>query len=90
MVGDLIDLISPITTRTGPTVALPSTHPFCSGLGRTSLISASRLARPALQGLALTPTTSGTACAFTQQQARRVIDMTRDWLQTSPSPQKMC
>jgi hypothetical protein len=80
MVGDLIDLISPITTRTGPTVALPSTHPICSGLGRTPLISTSRLARPALLGLELTPTPSRSECAFTQQQARRVIGMTRDWL----------
>ena len=91
MVGDPIDtLISPITTRTGPTVALPSTHTFCSGLGRTPLLSASRLARPAHQGLSLKPVPFRAECAFTLQQARRVSDMTRDWLQTSLSPQKMC
>jgi hypothetical protein len=88
MVCGLIDLISSISSRTGPTVALPPTPAFCFGLGRTPQINAARLERLARQ--ALTPAPVRAECAFTQQQARRVIDMTRDWLQTSPSPQKMC
>ncbi len=39
-------LISPITTRTGSTVASPSTHPFCTGLGRKNTAAALRQARP--------------------------------------------
>jgi hypothetical protein len=83
-----LTLISPITTRTGAPVASPSTHPFCSGLGRTSPATALRQARPALQGLDLTSTLHHTACAFTQHAARRVLDTTRDWLQNSPSPEQ--
>jgi hypothetical protein len=82
-------LIFPITTRTGSPVASPSTHSFCSGLGRTSPATALRQSRPALQGLALTPALHRTACAFTQHAARRVLDTTRDWLQNSPSPEQM-
>jgi hypothetical protein len=62
--------------------------PLCSGLGRTSPATALRQARPALQGLDLTPTLHHTACAFTQHAARRVLDTTRDWLQNSPSPEQ--
>jgi hypothetical protein len=82
-------LIFPITTRTGSPVASPSTHPFCTGLGRTTATTALRQARPALQGLDLTPALHRTACAFTQHAARRVLDTTRDWLQNSPSPEQM-
>ena len=82
-------LISPITTRTGAQVASPPTHPFCTGLGRTTAATALRQARPALQGLDLTPALHRTACAFTQHAARRILDTTRDWLQNSPSPEQM-
>jgi hypothetical protein len=80
-----LTLISPITTRTGSPVALPSTLPFCTGLGRTSATTVLRQARPALQGLDLTPAVHRTACALTQNTARRVINTTRDWLHNSPS-----
>jgi hypothetical protein len=82
-------LISPITTRTVSPVASPSTHPFCTGLDRTTAATALRPARPALQGLDLTSALHHTACAFTQHAARRVLDTTRDWLQNSPSPEQM-
>ncbi len=82
-------LISPITTRTGAQVASPTTHPFCTGLGRTSAATALRQARPAWQGLDLTPALNRTACAFTQHAARLVLDTTRDWLQDSLSPEQM-
>ncbi|WP_295503033.1 hypothetical protein [Limnohabitans sp. Rim8] len=82
-------LISPITTRTGSTVASPSTHPFCTGLGRKNTAAALRQARLALHGLELTPTLHHTACAFTQQAARHVLDTTRDWLRNCPSPEQM-
>ncbi len=82
-------MISPITTRTGYPVALPSTLPFCNGLGRTTVAMALRQVHPALQGLDLTPGLHHTACAYTQHAARRVLDTTRDWLQNSPSPEQM-
>ena len=82
-------LISPITTRTGSPVASPSTHPFCTGLGRTTAATALRQTRTALQGLDLTPGLHHKVCAFTQHAARGVIDTTRDWLQNSPSPKQM-
>ena len=82
-------LISPINTRTGSPVASPSTHPFCTGLGRTTAVRALRQARPALQGLDLTAAQHRLACAFTQHAARRVLDTTRDWLQNSPCPEQM-
>jgi hypothetical protein len=82
-------LIFPITTRTGSPVALPSTSPFCTGLGRTTAATASRQTRPALQGLKLTPGLHRSACAFTQHAARGVLNTTRDWLQNSPSPEQM-
>ncbi len=82
-------LISPITTRTGSPVASPSTHPFCTGLGRTTAATALRQARPALQGLDLTAALRRSACAFTQHAARGVLDTTRDWPQNSPSTDQM-
>ena len=82
-------LIFPITTRTGSPVALPSTSPFCTGLGRTTAATASRQTRPALQGLKLTPALHRSACAFTQHAARGVLNTTRDWLQNSPNPEQM-
>jgi hypothetical protein len=82
-------LISPITTRTGSPVASPPTHPFCTGLGRTTAATALRQARPALQGLDLTSGLHHSVCAFTQLAARRVLDTTRDWLHDSPSPEQM-
>jgi hypothetical protein len=81
-------LISPITTRTGSTVASPSTHLFCTGLDRTTAATALRQARPAIQGSDLTPALHRSACAFTQHAARSVLDTTRDWLQNSPSPEQ--
>ncbi|WP_396435426.1 hypothetical protein [Limnohabitans sp.] len=82
-------LISPITTRTGSPVALPSTHPFCNGLGRPSAATALRQARPELQGMDLTPAQHRSACAFTQLAARRVLDTTRNCLHNSHSPEQM-
>jgi hypothetical protein len=84
-----LTLISTITTRTGSPVALPSTFPFCTGLGRTTAATALRQPRPALQGLDLSPALHRKACAFTQHAARRVLDTTRDWLQNSPNPEQM-
>jgi hypothetical protein len=82
-------LISPINIRMGSPVASPSTHPFCTGLGRSTAATVLRQARPALQGLGLTPALHRTACVFTQHAARRVLDTTRVWLHDSPSPEQM-
>ncbi len=84
-----LTLISLMTPHSGSPVDSPSTHPFCTGLGRTSAATALRQARPALQGLDLTPALHRTACAFTQHAARGVLDTTRNWLQNSPNPEQM-
>ena len=84
-------ILIPLTPpRTGAHVASPPTHPFCSGLGRTPAATTLRQARPALQGLDLTPALHRTACAFTQHAARGVLDTTRNWLQNSSNPEQMC
>jgi hypothetical protein len=75
MVCGWIDLIFPITSLSGTPVALPTTPLFFGNPGR-----------PALRPVASSTMNAGgtpfrSECAFTRQQSRRVIDLTRAWLQ---------
>ena len=91
MIGDPIDiLISPITTRTGPTVALPSTTSFCAHTGRTAPQRFAESACSAHPGLDASAHNERHICGLTEQRARQVIDMTRIWLHSSSAPQQMC
>ena len=85
MVCHLFDLISQLTPRTGTTVALPPTSPFNGVHARKPARCLSRHVLASLQGLDLKPNEAPKPCASTQLAARRVLDLTRDWLQTSPS-----
>jgi hypothetical protein len=71
-------------TLSGTQVALPSTNIFTADMGlptSTSFVP---------KGLVLADSSFRTECAFTQQTAHRVIDMTRAWLQVPSSTPQMC
>jgi hypothetical protein len=86
--ANLLTLISPILTRTGTPVALPTTPTLRRLQGSPS--STSGLARSSLQGLELTTASPSIGCASTQQTALSVIDTTRHWLFTSFTSPQMC